>query len=142
MKTTTKVLTSFVAVGVLASAFFFNSTGASQSAEQQAEKAVEHYLNSVKSGNVAEMMKYSKDIRFSDDAERKSIYEGLVRADQLKKVELLKIEATSDTEANATIRWTEKDAGTHEMTLPVIKEGDQWKVLVEGQKYEKNDIQE
>lgn len=135
-----RVITSFVAVGVLAGAFFVTLTGASQSAEQQAEKAVKHYLNSAKSGNVVEMMKYTKDVRYADDATKQKAYERIVK-DPMEKAELLDLDVTSDTEGTATVLLTTRDTGTHQLTLPVVNDGGQWKILIDrSQSVEKNDI--
>ncbi|KEO83158.1 DUF4878 domain-containing protein [Tumebacillus flagellatus] len=107
--------------------------------EQAAKQAVTHYLDAVKSGNVDEMMKATLDNRFKDDASKREVYQTFSNDPiQTDKTKILAINKVDNSHLNATIRISTKNTGTHDLTIPVVKEGEQWKLVIDGQEVTKN----
>lgn len=137
MKTGIKVAAFVVIVGGLLAGGIFKTTTASQLATTEAKVAVQHYIDAAKSGNVDDMMKYTKDVRFKDDATKRKVYENLVKNDPLQ-ADIVSASEIGSNRVNVTLHAGTPQTGTHDITLPVVKEGDQWKVLIEGIKVNKN----
>ena len=138
-KTTVKALGLLVVAGVTAGVLYTSAT-ASQTVEQESRQAVTQYVEASKSGNVDELMKWTNDTRFKSDAEKRETYELIVKNDPFIRAEIVNISVVDSTHANVTLRGTTKGTGTHDVTLPVVKDKGQWKVQVTGVTVEKNDL--
>lgn len=140
MKKTTAVLATVIAIGVAGGLYLgVSKSEASATPEQEAKQVVTHYIDAIKSSNVDEMMKYTKDTRFKDEATKRDVYQSLVKDPiQKDKTKLLSVSKVDDTHLTATIRISTKGTGTHDLTIPVEKDGEQWKLVIDGQEVTKN----
>lgn len=128
-----------IAFGLLvAGGTFVSSTVASQDVEQEVQQAVTGYINAVKTGNVDEAVKYVHDTRFPNVEATKAQYKNLFKESPMSHAEIVSIVEVDDTHAQVTIKAKTKLSGTQEVTLPVVKEDGQWKVLITGQKVDRN----
>ncbi|TCP57941.1 uncharacterized protein DUF4878 [Tumebacillus sp. BK434] len=126
-----KAVVSFTLAAVLAGfAFVSTPTDAAQTAEIEAKQAVTHYLNAVSSGNINEIMKYSKDERIPDETQRKEMLQRFLQKHPVKKFEVLSINYVNDENITVTLTGQFGD-NTETQTLPLLKENNQWKVLIE-----------
>ncbi|KEO82017.1 NTF2-like N-terminal transpeptidase domain-containing protein [Tumebacillus flagellatus] len=140
MKKSTAVLSTLIALGIAGGLFLgVSKSGASSTPEQEAKQAVTRYLDAVKKGNVDEMMKSTIDKRFTDDATKRDVYESFKNDPvQTDKTKILSINKVDNTHLTATIRISTKGTGTHDLTIPVQKDGEQWKLVIDGQEVTKN----
>jgi len=126
-----KVAVPLTVVALLAGGFFLATpSDAKQSALQEAKQAVEKYIEAIKNGNVDEMLKTTVDKRFNDDSSKRRAYETLAK-EKDQKAEILSVDRVDDTRMQLSLRVYTKAAGTQEITLPVVKENNEWKVVIE-----------
>lgn len=139
MKKSTTLLATLVAVGVAGGLYFgVTKSEASATPEQEAKQTIQNYLKAVKSGNVDEMMKLTNDSRFQSDAEKRDVYQSLVEVQDTEKLDVVSVMKNDSTHLNVTVKLVSKTDGTHELTLPFVKENNSWKIFIEGQVVTKN----
>ncbi|ARU61286.1 hypothetical protein CBW65_09980 [Tumebacillus avium] len=140
MKTRTMFFTTaFVCILTASLLFSAIQSKASTTAEQEARYAVTQYIHALKTSDVQEIMKYTKDLRYPNESRKKQAYTNMAQDQILSDVHLISFKRTDNDEMIATLRFVSKVAGTHELDYPVIQEenGD-WKVLIEGKAVTKN----
>ncbi|ASS73770.1 hypothetical protein CIG75_01470 [Tumebacillus algifaecis] len=127
----TKIVASITGIMLLAGVIIIsNPTRAEQTSEKEAKQAVTHYLNAVSAGDVNEIIKYSKDERVPDDTKRKEMLEHFMQNNPVKQIQVLSVNYINEANINVTISGQFGDT-TETKTLPLIKENNQWKVLIE-----------
>lgn len=140
MKKTTAVLATVIAVGVAGALYFgVSKSEASATPEQEAKQVAKHYVDGLKSGNVDKIMQNSKDVRFKNDSERKQMYSDLANEQDVLKAEVVSVKLVDDSHANFALHAKFKSSGTQDVTLPMVKEDGNWKVVIEDIDLKKND---
>ncbi len=125
-----KVLASVASIALLTGMVMISTpTGATETAEREAKQVIEHYLNAVSSGNVDEIIKYSKDEREPDDSKRKEMLQRFIQKNPINKLEVLSMKFLNDKNISVTLSG-EFGETSETKTLPLIKENDQWKILI------------
>jgi hypothetical protein len=125
-------------IGGIAAGALYNSATASPTAESEVKATVQHYFQAIKQGNVEEMMKLTDDKRFKNDEAKRSVYSSLVRAEELQDEKITNITPISGDRINVTLHSKTKGQGIQDMTIPVVRENGEWKLLIEGQVVENN----
>ena len=79
------------------------------------------------------MIKYVKDTRYPDESSLKAAYDGYIEQDKKNhsKLKLVSLEKSSEG-FNVTFEQSTDEHGPVQFSLPVIKDGDSWKLLVDG----------
>ncbi|PWK13946.1 DUF4878 domain-containing protein [Tumebacillus permanentifrigoris] len=125
------ILSTIVSLAVAGGLYFgVTKSEASATPEQEAKKAVIHYLDALKSGNVDEIMKYTNDTRFKDEASQRKVYTNLAKNERVKKAEIISFEKVDDTHMNVELKSTTDKEELPQQTLPVEFLNGQWKIVI------------
>lgn len=92
------------------------------------KKNITSYLAAIESGTISEMIKYADDIRFPNKQDQKNEYENI--QDDISETSLEKLVKITETEYHAIIKYKQDNRDSTEITFPVIKKDDGWKIIV------------
>lgn len=96
--------------------------------EEIIKKNITSYLAAIESGNISEMIKYADDVRFPNKQDQKNEYENI--DDDISETSLDKLVKITETEYHAIIKYKQDSQDFTEITFPVIKKDDGWKIIV------------
>lgn len=96
--------------------------------EEIIKKNITSYLAAIESGTISEMIKYADDVRFPSKQDQKKEYENI--KDDISETSLEKLVKITETEYHAIIKYKQNNWDSTEITLPVIKKDDGWKIIV------------
>ncbi|WP_156130852.1 hypothetical protein NYE80_11110 [Paenibacillus sp. FSL H7-0357] len=85
-------------------------------------------MAAIESGTISEMIKYADDVRFPSKQDQKNEYENI--QDDISETSLEKLVKITKTEYHAIIKYKQNNRDSTEITLPVIKKDDGWKIIV------------
>ncbi|KAF6636905.1 DUF4878 domain-containing protein [Paenibacillus polymyxa] len=104
-----------------------------QSEEESAKQAVVNYIDAINNKDADELAKWVDDSRFTSPDEQKKQYKELFQNDEFSSYSIGDFKQDGK-EYDVTIDLTRKDSGeVNTVTLPVVKYGDQWKLVVVGE---------
>lgn len=92
------------------------------------KKNITSYLAAIESGTISEMIKYADDVRFPNKQDQKNEYENI--QDEISETSLEKLVKITETEYHAIIKYKQDNRDSTEITFPVIKKDDGWKIIV------------
>jgi ketosteroid isomerase-like protein len=92
------------------------------------KKNITSYLAAIESGTISEMIKYADDVRFPNKQDQKNEYENI--QDDISETSLEKLVKITETEYHAIIKYKQDNRDSTEITFPVIKKDDGWKIIV------------
>ncbi|WP_157729569.1 DUF4878 domain-containing protein [Tumebacillus algifaecis] len=134
MKKKTVFVASFIALAVAGGLTFGSiNSQASSTAEQDARLTFDKYIAAVMDGNAEDMIKYTDDQRFLDESSKEIAYESLANDKDVQELEVLNFKKIDGTHMIASVRFKSKYSGVHQIEMPVVKAGDEWKVVIEKQ---------
>ncbi|MGK5509858.1 Rv0361 family membrane protein [Brevibacillus formosus] len=116
--------------------FMASKSFASASQEKEITETVHKYLDAVENRNVAVMAELTKDLRFENDKEKKKVYKSFAKHVTDVDQDSVSVEIVDDEKANVSFKYSNKHA-SEEITLPVVKENGEWKILVENNRPKK-----
>lgn len=96
--------------------------------EEIIKNNITSYLAAVESGTISEMIKYADDVRFPNKEDQKNEYESI--QDDISETSLEKLVKITETEYHAIIKYKQANWDSTEITFPVIKKDDGWKIIV------------
>lgn len=133
MRKTYKYLAAtLVAAMVLTGGVIVNASQSKADAQQQAQVVAETYINALKAGDSEKAASLVDDLRYPDEVKKKQAYKRYVKLTHFEDVNLVSVVAENDEKANATIHIKTKEGREFDVTMPVLKENDQWKLFVDG----------
>lgn len=101
----------------------------SQTSEEEIiKKNITSYLAAIEAGTISEMIKYADDVRFPNKQDQKNEYENI--QDDISETSLEKLVKITETEYHAIIKYKQDNQDSTEITFPVIKKDDGWKIIV------------
>ncbi|KRF44012.1 DUF4878 domain-containing protein [Paenibacillus sp. Soil787] len=122
--------------------FVSDQTSASITPEKEIEQTFDAYISAIKSGNADDMVKYTKDLRFEDVNIQNENYKKLPKDDVIS-TKVLSVKKEDDTHYLLSVDTKTKSAGKVQRLFPVIKEGNQWKIVVgQDTPYDPNNFKE
>ena len=134
MKRSSKILAAvLVAGGVITGAGVYNATLASADDQKMATKAMQEYAFAFQGGDISAMTKHVKDTRYRDENSLKAAYEGYIEQEKKNHSQLKLVSVDKGSNGfNVTFEQSTDEHGPVQFSLPVIKDGDTWKLLVDG----------
>ncbi|NQF17813.1 DUF4878 domain-containing protein [Brevibacillus sp. HB1.3] len=131
MKKSTKVA-AFLLLGaaVVTGGIWTSNTYASVNEEKEVKETVQIYLEALENGDASTMAKYTIDERFDNDEKKLKVYESAATEKMDIDMDSVSVEKIEDEKMSVTFHYTNRHA-SEDITLPVVKENDQWKVVIE-----------
>ncbi|MDN4090965.1 hypothetical protein [Paenibacillus polymyxa] len=130
-----KIKKTMLLIPLLAMSVFPSITSAeSVSNEELAKQSIKNYVEAATSGDASEATKWVIDTRFDNEQEQLKGYKESLKDNPFSDASIKEVVSASDATYKATVELTRKDDGSiNTVTYPIIKKGDSWKVLINGQ---------
>jgi hypothetical protein len=129
MKQKLGIIIALIAFGALLviSLIHDSKANAAHSPEQAIKSTVLAYLNSVNTGDIDTMIKYTDDLRFPDKSVQKANYKGL--KESVTNISIMGLEQLTPTSYKVNISATIK-ASKQEFALPVVNKYGVWLIVI------------
>ncbi|NQF13487.1 hypothetical protein HPY31_06065 [Brevibacillus sp. HB1.3] len=107
-----------------------SNTYASVNEEKEVKEMVQIYLKALENGDTPTMVEYTIDERFDNDKDKQKVYESFGTQKMDIDMDSVSVEKIEDEKMSVTFHYSNEHV-SEDITLPVVKENDQWKVVIE-----------
>ncbi|WJQ81318.1 hypothetical protein [Brevibacillus brevis] len=98
--------------------------------ENEGKEMVKIYLEALENGDTPTMVEYTIDERFDNDKDKQKVYESFGTQKMDIDMDSVSVEKIEDEKMSVTFHYS-NELVSEDITLPVVKENDQWKVVIE-----------
>ncbi|MBE9917414.1 DUF4878 domain-containing protein [Paenibacillus donghaensis] len=137
-----KIKKAVLCVPLLVMSAFPGITGAEGITDAElAKESVSNFIEAAQSGNISDAVKWVVDTRFESTEEQVEQYKDSISSNPFSNASIKSIVPASENSFTASVDLTRKDTGEiNNVLYPVIKQGDTWKVLINGQETMNNRV--
>lgn len=125
------LIASAMAITAIVGALTYNATHASVTAEQEAKAVATQYVEALNKGDLENAVKYVSDARFKDEVETLKEYKDIAVNNPTTDFKVISVEATNDKHATITLECFTTETGTVQVSYPMEKKKDNWKIMID-----------